>query len=379
MVVNRDAFFLSHRLPLARGARDAGMEVIVVAGNSGSGPAIEREGLAFIPLPISRSGVNPVTDAATLAFLMRLYRRLRPDLIHHSTIKPVVYGSLVARVAGDAGVVNTISGLGYALTSEDRLAQAVRPLLRRLLRSALRHPRSRTIFQNAEDLTDFVGQGLIREKDAVLIRGSGVHCSVFRVTPEPSEEPIVMLAARMLWDKGVREFVEAARLSRRTGQRARFVLVGAPDEGNRASLPVAQLENWARDGVVEWWGYQSNMAEVWSRASVAVLPTLYGEGVPKALLEAAASGRPIVATDVRGCREIVRPGVNGLLVPAGNSAMLAQAIGRLLESPQLRRNFGEAGRRIAELEFAEPYVIDQTLAVYRHLLDQGDPGERASP
>ena len=368
MVVNRDSFFLSHRLPLARGARDTGMEVVVVAGETGSGRAIEREGFPFVPLPISRSGLNPLIEARTLVFLVRLYRRLRPDLVHHSTIKPVVYGSLAVRVAGRAAVVNTISGLGYALTPGDNVAKLVRRPLLLLLRAALSQPRSRTIFQNPEDLRDFVRLGLLPESAAVLVRGSGVDCTEFCVAPEPNDRPLVMLAARMLWDKGVEEFVGAARLLRSGGVDARFALVGAPDDGNRRGIPLARLEAWTREGVIEWWGHRQDMPQVLARATIVVLPSTYGEGLPKVLLEAAASGRPIVATDLRGCREIVREGVNGFLVPPRDIEALAAAIRRCLASPQLRAAFGQAGRALVEAEFAEGGVIERTLTVYRDAL-----------
>jgi len=233
---------------------------------------------------------------------------------------------------------------------------------------ALNHPRSRTIFQNPDDREDFIKMGIAREGVTVLIRGSGVDCTAFPPVPEPEGVPVVALPGRMLWDKGVREFVAAARTLRSAGRVARFVLIGAPDQGNREAIPVAQLDAWAREGLVEWWGHRRDMAAVLAGATIVVLPT-YGEGLPKVLLEAASVGRAVVATDVRGCREVVRPGVNGLLVPARDSQALAQAIERLLIGKELRTRFGEAGRRLAETEFAEPVVVKQTLAVYRELLD----------
>lgn len=367
-VVNQDWFLLSHRLPLARALRDRGAEVVVVGRDSGRAAAIHAEGFDFIALPISRKGLNPLAELRTLLFLARLYRRLRPRLIHHSTVKPVIYGSIAARVTPEAAVVNTISGLGYPFFSRDRVARALRPLLRVLYRVALSRPRTRTIFQNPQDLSDFTRMGLLREDAAALVRGSGVSCSEFQVTPEPDGQPLVVLAARMLWDKGVKEFVEAARLIRDAGGEARFALVGAPDAGNPCAIPVPQLEAWAREGAVEWWGHQQDMPRVLSQASVVVLPSTYGEGLPRVLLEAAASGRPIVATDVRGCREIVRDGVNGLLVPPGDVGALAAAITRCLASPALRAEFGRAGRGLVKAEFAEGSVVEHTLRVYREAL-----------
>jgi len=238
-----------------------------------------------------------------------------------------------------------------------------------LYRIALARPHMRTIFQNPQDLRDFVRMSLLREDAAVLVRGSGVNCSEFHVTPESDGQPLVMLAARMLWSKGVKEFVQAVRLMRDAGVSARFALVGGPDTGNPAAIPVTQLKAWARERAVEWWGHRQDMPRVLSQASVVVLPSTYGEGLPRVLLEAAASGRPIVATDVAGCREIVRDGVNGLLVPPGDVEALAAAIQRCLGSRQLRAMFGRAGRGLVEAEFAEEAVVEQTLRVYRQAMD----------
>jgi len=370
IVVNQDWFFLSHRLPLARAVRDAGAEVVIVAGDSGKGEVIRAEGLGFLPLPISRKGLNPAEELHTLWFLRRTYDRLKPDLVHHVTIKPVLYGTIAARIVGGMAVINAVSGLGYPFTSSDPSARAIRPVLKGLYRLALGHPGSRTIFQNPEDLSDLVKMGIVKRDQAFLIRGSGVDCSRFRLAPEPAGPPIVLLAARMLWDKGVERFVEAARLIRAEDPTPRFVLVGEPDSGNRNAIPISRLDSWSREGVVEWWGHRDDMPLILSRAAVVVLPTTYGEGVPKILLEAAASGRPIVATDVRGCREIARPGVNGILVPPRDTENLAKAIRALLASPELRAQFSRAGRHIALTEFAEEIVVSRTLDVYRELLGQ---------
>ena len=369
IVVNQDWFFLSHRLPLARAIRSGGADVVIVAGDSGKAATIRAEGFEFIPMPISRRGLNPFRDLSTLGFLRRTYRRLRPDLVYHVTIKPVLYGSIAARLVGGIAVVNAISGLGYAFTSRDARAKVLRPFLKAFYRLALSHPRSRTVFQNPDDLSDFVRMGLVGNGRAVLVRGSGVDCDAFHPTPEPTGRPVVLLASRMLWDKGVKEFVEAARILRSKDATPRFVLVGEPDLGNPGAIPVAQMEEWSREGTVEWWGQRQNMPAVLAEATIVVLPTAYGEGVPKILLEAAAAGRPIVATDVRGCREIVRHGRNGVLVPPGDSATLAEAIQSLLSSADLRATFAQAGRRIAETEFEESLIVNETLSVCGQLMN----------
>lgn len=365
-VVNVDYFFLSHRLPLARAARDAGAEVVVAAADTGASQAILDEGLGFAPLPLHRHGTRVRDEARTFGALLSLYRRLRPHLVHHVTIKPVLYGSLAARLAGIPAVVNAISGLGSFLTS-DHSRQLLRRCVSATYRAALQNPQSRTIFQNPDDLELFVRWRFLRAEQGVLIRGSGVDCARFLPSPEPEGTPMVMLPSRMLWDKGVGTFVEAARLLAARGTRARFVLVGGTDDGNFMAVPGAQLRAWEAEGTVEWWGPRADMHRVLPQAAVVVLPSRR-EGVPKVLLEAAACGRPMVASDVPGCREVVRPGTTGERVPFGSAEALAEALGRLLADPALRASYGVAARRMAEEEFAEELVVRQTLDLYGDLL-----------
>jgi glycosyltransferase involved in cell wall biosynthesis len=286
--------------------------------------------------------------------------------VHQVTVKPVLYGSLAARAMGVPAVVNAISGLGYVFTGDER-GRGLRRVVHGVYAAALRNPRSRTIFQNPDDRRLFVSNRLVRGEQTVLIRGSGVDCSLFAPTPEPAGTPVVMLPARMLWDKGVGPFVEAARILRTRGARARFVLVGASDAGNPTAVPEAQLRAWAAEGVVEWWGPRDAMHHTLAEASIAVLPSRR-EGLPKVLLESAACARPMVATDVPGCREVVRPGENGLLVPVDDGPALAEAIGALLDSPELRARYGAAARAMAVAEFAEEVVVGRTMELYRELL-----------
>jgi glycosyltransferase involved in cell wall biosynthesis len=377
LVVNADWFFLSHRLPLALAAQKSGAEVIVVAGETGRSAEIRAAGLDFVELPISRSGTGVITNLKTLVFLIQLYRRLRPDLVHHVTVKPVVYGSLAARLVGGSAIVNAISGLAYTFSSPRLHARIVRRFVISLYRLALRSPKIRTIFQNPDDRDELVRLRIVRPEQTVLIRGSGVDCSLYRATPEPDDVPVVMLPARMLQDKGVREFVAAAGLLQRSERTARFVLVGDADLDNPGSIPPSQLEQWRKEGVVEWWGHQTDMPRVLSQANVVVLPS-YREGLPKVLLEAAASGRAIVTSDVPGCREIVQPGLNGLLVPARDAAALASAIEMLLDSPELRSRLGACGRQRAVNEFSEEIVVKKTLDLYRSLLGHRWPATSPS-
>lgn len=371
-VVNVDWFFLSHRLPIALAAKEAGAEVIVAAGDTGKGEEIKKHGLSFLPVPFSRKGTNPFGEARTLFALMGLYRRIKPDLIHHVSIKPVIYGSIAARILGNVPVVNAIPGLGFVFSSPEA-SQVLRFIVKLAYRLALSYPNSKTIFQNADDMHRCIEEGLVQEEKAILIRGSGVNCNLFRPSPIPSGPPVVLLASRMLWDKGIGDFVEAARLLHHSHPEVRFVLVGKMDEGNPTSIPLSTLNGWINEGVIEWWGQREDMPHVLSQAHIVVLPSFYGEGLPKVLLEAAASARPIIATDIPGCREIVRHDINGILVPPRNIQALADAISKLLSAPELMRYMGEAGRAIAEEEFAEEIVIAQTLELYRKLLKMPEP------
>lgn len=372
-VVNVDWFFLSHRLPIALAAKKAGFHVTVAAADTGKGDAIRQNGLDFLPMPMTRKLSGLVAEIRAVLFLASIYHKFRPGLVHHVTMKPILYGSFAAWLTRRPAVVNAISGLGYAFSSHGH-AKIRHRVAKSLYHVALHLPQSRTIFQNKDDLEEFCSSGLLPWEQAVLIRGSGVDCSRFRPTKQPEGNLIVMLPSRMLWNKGVGEFVDAARTIRKDHPDVRFVLVGSPDEGNRLTVPLPTLNDWVQAGIVEWWGQEEDMVSTLSAASIVVLPT-YREGLPKILLEAAASARPIVATDVPGCREIVWQRVNGILVPPRDSAALAEAIQTLLRSPKLREQFGKAGREIAVAEFSEQSIVEQTLRVYRELLGSRWPGD----
>lgn len=375
-VVNQTEFFLSHRLPLALAAQRQGYEVHIATPTSPAVAIINDKGLAHHDIPFSRQGMHPLRELTTLRALFRLYRSLRPDIVHHVTIKPVIYGGLIARLTGVPAVVNAVSGLGYVFISSGRRALLLRSVVRAGYRLALRHRNSRVIFQNRDDLALFGKKHLIDAKQAVIIKGSGVDLDRFAPMPEPSGPPVVMFASRLLRDKGVCEFVEAAETLRNSGVQARFVLVGDIDPGNPASLPTETVRRWQKEEVVEWWGRRDDMPHAMAQAHIVCLPS-YREGLPKILIEAAACGRPIVTTDVPGCREIVRDGENGLLVPVRNVEALSTAIKRLIEDSPLRRRMGEQGRKIAEKEFGLQHVISETLLVYQQLLKKNGQYEVA--
>lgn len=375
-VVNDAPFFLSHRLPLALAARDAGYEVHVATPDSPMAATIQKHDLHFHSIPLHRSSIRLWKELRSIQSLIALYRRLQPDLIHHVTIKPVLYGGLAARLTKVPAVVHAVPGLGHVFADSGLAASLLRIIVKRIYRVSFGHPRLKVIFQNPDDQILMERAQLTKPSDSLLIRGAGVDMNVFTPQPEQQGEPVVIFAARMLWAKGVGEFVDAARQIRKQNISARFVLVGESDPGNPSAVPVWQLEQWHDSGVVEWWGACTDMPRVFAEAHVVCLPSYYPEGVPKVLIEAAASGRAIVTTDMPGCREVVRHEENGLLVPARDPAALAAALRRLITSPPLRQFLGQRGREIAVAEFGLDRVVDETLAVYGELLS--DNARRSS-
>lgn len=362
--VAEDWFFLSHFLVRAKAAQAAGFEVVVLARDGGHSHAIESEGLRFVPLKLQRGGTNPLREMRVVWQVLQTYRRERPDVLHHVALKAVIYGTLAARVLGIKGVINAPVGMGYVFTSQDRKARLLRPLVSTLLRLFLHPPEAVVVFENPDDLRANTEVGAARQAECALIRGAGVDTRRYAPHVGKGGPPVVTLAARMLRDKGVEEFVAAARELSVRGVHARFRLAGGTDPANPTSIPVAQLRSWQAEAVVEWLGHCDDMAQVWGDTDIACLPS-YREGLPKALLEALACGLPIVATDVPGCRETVEPQCNGLLVPARDSRALAAALEALILSAPLREKFGRRSREKAVAEFADEVVVDATLRLYR--------------
>jgi glycosyltransferase involved in cell wall biosynthesis len=313
---------------------------------------------------------SPLRDLSALMELIHLYRVQRPDIVHHVALKQVLFGAIAARIVRVPAMVNAITGLGYMFQSGSARRTLLRSVIAPVLRWALARPGSAVIFQNKDDCEDLVRTGLVSTSQAVIIRGAGVNVSQFRPSPEPDGVPIVILASRLLRDKGVGEFVTAARLLKRIGIHARYVLVGMVDSENPSSFTEEEVRGWVNEGVVEWWGHRDDMTDVFASSHIVVLPS-YAEGLPKVLLEAAACARPLIATRVRGCQEIVRDGVNGLLVPLKEPHALAQAVMTLVQSKTLRERMGARGREIAVNEFRVELIADETIAVYDRLLGNG--------
>jgi len=365
-LVTEDWYFVSHRLELAIAARQAGYDVVVATRVDRHGKRITDAGLALRPVAFNRGGLNPLEELRALMQLVRLYRREGPDIVHHVALKPVIYGSLVARMVGTRSVVNALGGLGYVFSSVGLRAKMLRWIIKPALKFALAAKHTRLIVQNSDDRKRIVTDGLASAGSISVIRGSGVDPDAYRQVTVGSEMPLVILPARLLWEKGVGEFVEAARLLRLEGIKARFALVGKPDLVNPASVSQAEIEAWIGEGVVEFWGWQEDMPSVFAQAQIVCLPS-YHEGFPKSLLEAAASGCAIVATDIPGCREIVQRGVTGWLVPARDVSALATALRQAIEQPSLREQYGASARALAATDFSMDRVASETIAIYDNL------------
>jgi glycosyltransferase involved in cell wall biosynthesis len=374
LVANTDWYLYNFRISLARAIRDSGTRVLLASPIGPYVSDLAAAGFEWRELRISRRGLNPLREFVSILQFRSLYQRERPDLVHHFTLKPVLYGSIAARWSGAPAVVNSVTGLGYLFINPSKTATYLRMLVRPLFRLALSYERSRIIFQNQEDRDLFAHYGLMRRDQTLIIPGSGVDPDEFKPSPEPAGDAIILLASRMLWDKGVGELVEAIRLIHRQGVTCKAILVGSSDEGNPSAIPTAQLENWNKEGVVEWQGHRDDMAAVMRNVHIVALPT-YGEGLPRVLIEASAAGKPIVASDVPGCRQIVQDGVNGILIPCRDVKALADALIRLIKDPARRDRMGHAGRQLVLTRFTNQHINGQTLRLYRELLHERIAGD----
>ena len=368
--VTVDWFFCSHFLARAISAKNAGFDVFVMTNVDRHGDIIKSAGLKLISINIDRRSINPFAAVYDLLKIIKVYISVKPDLLHHVALKPILLGSLAAKVLKHRRVVNAVVGMGYAFTSPDPIVRMISRIIKVAFKFLINPLGSKVIFENAEDRNQFVKEGTVNSEDAVLIRGAGVAPEKFSSTEISVGVPVVILVARLLRDKGLGEFVAAARILRDQGITARFWIVGGPDLGNRASINEKILSSWRDEGVVELLGHRDDVNDLLAQSHIACLPS-YREGLPKSLLEAMAAGLPCVTTDVPGCREVVRDGDNGILVPSGDSLSLAHALKILIQDATLRKRMGERSRQRVEQEFSEDIVVSQTLTVYRDMLCDG--------
>lgn len=365
-LVTEDSAFLRHRLPMARAVAAMGAEVVVAARLRDGAAAIERHGFRVVPIGMARGNSNPLRELVTVAALVRMLWRERPDVLHNVSLKPVLDGSLAACLAPVGHVVNTFTGLGTIFTGMEGLG-VLRRMLPPLLRLLLRIRPTTAIVQNEDDGEELLAWRMLPPQRIALIRGSGVDPEAFPYRPEPDGPVTVTMVSRLLWDKGIAEFVEAARRLRAGGRRdLRFVVAGMPDPENPRTVDDATLTAWRAEGDVDFVGERTDVAALWAETHIAVLPS-YREGTPKSMLEAASCGRPLIVADVPGCRQLVRDGVTGLVVPARDGGPLAEAIRALAEDGERRRELGRNARQDVLERYADAIVERDTRALYERI------------
>lgn len=369
LVANTGWYLYNFRLPLARRLRVEGFDVVLVSPYDTYVDKLRAEGFEVRVLTkLSRRGMNPLSELVALGELIRLYRKEKPRAVHHFTIKCVLYGTIAAKLTGVRSVVNAVTGLGHIFLGKRAITRAVRPGIRWLYRRILHARRGRVIFQNPDDLETFINTGLVAPEQTVIIRSSGVCLKKFSPRPGSpnvcaSEVPTVLFVGRLLKEKGILDFVEAARIVK-SRHRAHFQIAGATDVGNPSSVPDEVVSEWESEGAVDLLGHVDDIADVVALADVVVLPS-YREGTPRTLLEAAAMGKPIVATDVPGCREVVKDGYNGLLVPREDPEALAEAVQRIISDKELAQKMGQNGRSLVAKEFSVESVVEETMGLYQ--------------
>jgi glycosyltransferase involved in cell wall biosynthesis len=367
-LVTEDWYFWSHRLPMARAAQATGFDVAIATRVAAHGERIERAGFRLLPMRWRREELGPWASLAAICEIYRLYRRERPFIVHHVALKAAMFGGIAAFLARVPGIVSIIAGIGYLGTSARWQARAMAAATRVVWPWLLLRRNCRLIVQNDEDRRAILALRPAARERVIVIRGSGVDLAHFQPLPEPPAPPVtVAYVGRMIAIKGVADLVAAQQKLQQDGVEVRLVLAGTPDPANPSSLAPTTLEAWSRLPGIRWLGHCADVRAIWAEAHIAALASHGGEGLPKTLLEAAAMGRAIVATDVPGTREIARDGINAALVPPGDIAALAAALAQLAGDPALRRRYAVAGRRVVEEGFSESAVTAATCDVYRAL------------
>jgi glycosyltransferase involved in cell wall biosynthesis len=374
LVVNKDWYFLSHRLPLATSLRDAGAKVTIAAGPTGREAEIVNLGFGFRALSFDRGGVNPLHELRTIIDLYRVIRSEKPDFVHNIAIKATLYGSIAARLAGAKAIINTVTGLGYLFTTTSTSGVVLRSFVAPFFRLACRFRKVSFVFFNEDDRKTFCQLGFTTETASTVIPGSGVDVSSFELADPSREPPTIVMCSRLLLDKGLRELVAAVRILRREGLTFRVIVAGERDSSNPRVVSEEELAGWVKDGLIEAPGFIKDTKTLLSKASIAVLPS-YREGMPLFLLEALAAGLPIVTTDVPGCRATLMPGGNGELLAAKDPGALSAALRSLITDPGKRARFGKASRRMATERFAKEIVNNQTIALYEERLVAQSTGQ----
>ncbi|PWL16259.1 glycosyltransferase family 1 protein [Falsochrobactrum shanghaiense] len=369
-LISEDWFFLSHFMDRAKAAKEAGFQVHVVTRVGTRGEEIRAAGFNLIHLDMRRASLGPFQLLREIAEVARIYRRTAPDIVHHIALRPIIVGSFAAFLARIGRVVNAPVGMGFVFSSDTIKARLLRPFVVKALKIALHGRRKIAIVENDDDRTELVERKLVKPDKLVVIEGAGVDLNAFPyVKRQDADGIVVMLAARLLKEKGVREFVGAVEILQRECLNCRFVLVGEPDPDNPGKIDDKELKDWQDRNLVDWQGRSNNMTETILQADIFCLPS-YREGLPKVLLEAGASGCAIITTDVPGCRQIVTHMQTGLLVPPRDAVFLAGAIRTLVRDGSLRLSLADAARKKVESCFSNKIVNERTLSVYRHMISE---------
>lgn len=366
MVVNEDRFFLSHRKDIAIAARKKGFDVKIVCKDTGQRKDVEALGLEMIELPVNPTGSNPLEEARTFLFLLKLYRRLKPNIVHHVGLKCILWGGLAAKLTNVKGVVNAVSGLGV-LFSDDGYGMTTQMAIR-VMRFSSHRNNVAQIFQNQEDMELFQNLRIARKEQCEFIKGSGVNLTEYAYTPEPTTQPVrIVLSARMVREKGIVTLIKAAEILKGEMQgKAVFTLCGGLSN-NPKGIKEHELREWCDGWYIQWLGYRNDMLQLLMQSHIVVLPSYYREGVPKSLIEATAIGRPIITTRSYGCKDTVDDGENGFLIPPKDEVALADKLRILINDAQLRERMGLKSRQKAEREFSLDRVVDHHLDIYQKL------------
>lgn len=374
LFVTNDAWFLvSHRLDLVRTMSDEGWHCSVLAKQDDTVAQIESVGAKFHSWPIAPRGKGPIAELRSLLHLAKVMRQYKPDVIHLITIKPVLYGGLLSRLMNVPGVVYAVSGLGTVFVGQSLLSRVIRALVSRLYKFAVQHPNSMIVFQNKDDRAMLLDRLGLSQERTCLIRGSGVDLSNFPQTAEPEGSVVVTLAARLLKDKGIPEFVEAAKIINAVTDSVSFKIAGDnAGAGNPAAFSRDEIKALKDVPSVSWLGHVGDIPSLFAASHIVVLPS-HREGLPKVLVEAGAAGRAVVTTDVPGCRDAITPNVTGLLVPVKNAEQLAQAILTLVNDPKRRQDMGRAGRQLVEEQMQVSAIAAQHKKIYEQLLANKQP------
>ncbi len=365
LAVNTFSSFLSHRRALYLKLKEK-HDVEVILPDSEDPKVVHKDlpPASWLKIALSRKGVHPFQEFLTILAFYRYYRRDQPELVHHFTIKPVIYGTLAARWAGVPRIVNTITGMGYVFTAKSSQAKVLGWLIRHLYRLCFASPKVKVIFQNQDDFDFFIQNGILQRNQAFLVEGSGVDIQKFTPpTDLQTRVPRILLAARLLVEKGIFEFMEAVQILKAKGLQFEALVAGNSDPGNPGSVSEEQIQAWRQSDLATFLGFQQDMVSLLNSVDIACLPS-YREGVPMSLLEAMAAGKPIVTTDAPGCRVTVQNERNGYLVPPRDGTLLARALEKLILDPQLRQKMGQESRQMAVGCFSQEKILSEILKIY---------------